>query len=75
MTKEEFLALAGSRYEALQELKKTDSFYDYEKEFEKIMQDLSREVLEQNIGSVPKDRLKKNFDQVWAHRDQQRTSF
>jgi uncharacterized membrane protein len=61
MTKEEFLALAGSRYEALQELKKLDDFYDYEKGFEKIMQDLGREVLEQNIGSVPKDRRKKKL--------------
>ncbi len=61
MTKEEFLALAGSRYEAIQELKKTDNFYDYEKGLEKIMQDLSRKVLEQNIGSVPKDRRKKKL--------------
>ncbi len=60
MNKEEFLALAGSRYEALQALKKLDNFYAFEKGSEKIMNDLSRETLEQNIGSVPKDMGKKH---------------
>ena len=31
MTKEEFLALAGKRYDALQDLNELDNFYDYEK--------------------------------------------
>ncbi len=66
MTREEFLGLAGSRYEALQELKKIDDFYDYEKGVEKIVQELSRKVLEQNIGFVSKDRRKKKFDQVFT---------
>jgi hypothetical protein len=30
MQKEEFIALAASRYEALELLKKYDNFYDYE---------------------------------------------
>ena len=33
MTKEEFLALAGDRYDALQNLNQLNSFYDYEKQF------------------------------------------
>ena len=36
MTKEEYLSIAASKYEELQSLKKIDTFYDYEKEFEKI---------------------------------------
>jgi hypothetical protein len=59
MTKEEFLAIAGERYDALQALNKLDNFYDYEKGFVAIMQDLSREVLENNIGDLSADKRKK----------------
>lgn len=59
MTKEEFLAIAGERYDALQALNKLDNFYDYEKEFVAVLQDLSREVLEKNLGELPSDRRKK----------------
>jgi hypothetical protein len=67
MTEATFMALALERYAALQSLNKIDNFYDYEKEFEKIWQDLGREVLESNLSSVPADRRKKkhlpNLDQ------------
>lgn len=59
MTKEEFLAIAGERYDALQALNKLDNFYDYEKEFVAIMQALSREVLEKNLGELSRDKRKK----------------
>lgn len=59
MTKEEFLAIAGKRYDALQALNKLDNFYDYEKEFVVILQDLGREVLEKNIGELSADKRKK----------------
>jgi hypothetical protein len=59
MTKEEFLAIAGERYDALQALNKLDNFYDYEKAFVTILQDLSREVLEKNIGELSSDKRKK----------------
>jgi hypothetical protein len=61
MTKEEFLALAGDRYDALQGLNKLNSFYDYEKQFVHIWQDLGKAVLENNLGAVPTNRRKKNF--------------
>ena len=32
MTKEEFLALAAARYDAINALQEHDNFYDYEKE-------------------------------------------
>ena len=59
MTKDEFLAIAGQRYEALQALNKLDNFYDYEKEFVSILNDLGRELLQRNIGELPADKRKK----------------
>jgi hypothetical protein len=59
MTEVTFIALAQERYAALQSLNTIDNFYDYEKEFEKIWQDLGREVLESNLSKVPADRRKK----------------
>jgi uncharacterized membrane protein len=49
MEKAEFLALAERRYEALNELGKLDNFYDYEKSFDAIWQDLGRECLERSL--------------------------
>lgn len=59
MTEASFIALAQKRYQELQALNKIDSFYDYEKEFDKIWQDLGRAVLEANVSEVPADRRKK----------------
>jgi hypothetical protein len=59
MTKDEFLHLAGNRYDELQALNKIDNFYDYEKGFVGIWQSLGRSVLEKNLGAVPKDKRKK----------------
>jgi hypothetical protein len=59
MTESTFIALAQKRYAKLQELNKLTSFYDYEKEFDKIWQELGREVLEANISEVPANRRKK----------------
>lgn len=54
MTKEEFLALAESRYDALRELNKGKvNFYDLEVGFSKLWRELGREVLEKSIGAVP----------------------
>lgn len=59
MTESQFLEKAKARYEELQSLNKLDSFFDYEKEFDRIWRDLGREVFESNIGDVPADRRKK----------------
>lgn len=45
--------MAQKRYAALQSLGKTDNFYDYEKEFDKVWQQLGREVLEASISELP----------------------
>ena len=59
MTKEEYLQLAESKWEALQSLQGEASFYEYEKRFDGIMQELNRALLEHSISAVPADRRKK----------------
>ncbi len=59
MTKQEYLALCESRYPEIAKLNEIKDFYEYEKQFEKIMTELSRAVLENNISKVPADRRKK----------------
>ena len=59
MTREEFHQLADKRYEELQSLNKLDNFYDYEKQFVGIWQELGRTVLENNLGDLSKDKRKK----------------
>jgi len=64
MTKEEFLSMAESRYEELKELGKLDNFYDYEKSFDAIWQDLGRMYLERSLQeetSASNDRRKKKL--------------
>lgn len=59
MTEEKFLELCRSKYQQINKLNELKDFYEYEKQFEKIMTDLSRMVLENNISEVPADRRKK----------------
>ena len=59
MTKEEYLQIAATKWEALESLQTEQSFYEYEKRFDGIMQDLNRELLERSISEVPTDRRKK----------------
>ncbi len=66
MSKEEFLAVAEQRYDALQELNQLDSFYNYEKLFLELWPDLGREVLEKNLGPVPLNRRKKKTSRLWG---------
>ena len=55
---------AGKRYDGLQLLNDGRDFYDYEKEFIKIWEDLGREVFEKNINTVSADRRKKKLAAV-----------
>ena len=59
MSKEEYLAKAAARYEAIKGLKDQKDFYSYEAEFEKIWLELGREVLEGSISKVPSNERKK----------------
>jgi ferritin-like metal-binding protein YciE len=64
MTEEKFLELCRSKYEQLNKLNELKDFYEYEKQFEKIMTDLSRTVLQSNLSEVPADRRKKKHSVV-----------
>ncbi len=59
MTEQKFLELCKSRYPEIVKLNEVKDFYEYEKQFEKIMTELSRTVLEDSISEVPADRRKK----------------
>jgi len=59
MTKEEYLSIAAARYDELQSLNELDNFYDYEKKFVGILQDMGRAILEKNLSELPYDRRKK----------------
>lgn len=59
ISKEEFLALAAQKYEQIHDLNQQPTFYDYEKAFIDIWEDLGRQVLEKNLSQVPNDRRKK----------------
>ncbi len=59
MTEDEYVALARQKYQDLQQLKSKPTFYDYEKSFDEIWQDLGRQVLEKSLSDVPADRRKK----------------
>lgn len=63
MTKEEYLAIASSKYDELQALRKIDNFYDYEKEFDKLLRELGRTLFEKTLSEVPADRRKKKHSQ------------
>lgn len=69
MSKEEFLALAEQRYDALRDLNKLDNFYDYEKLFVELWQEFGRETLEKNIGPVPSNRRKKKLHDPGGNRN------
>jgi hypothetical protein len=59
ITKAEYPEIAAQPYDQLQALNKIDNFYDYEKKFVNILNDLGREVLEKNLGELVKDNRKK----------------
>lgn len=63
MTKEEYVAITSAKYDELQALKKIDNFYDFEKGFEKVFNELGRTVLEKSISTPSADRRKKKHSQ------------
>jgi oligoendopeptidase F len=73
MTKEEYLAMESGRYEEIESLKAKDNFYDYEKSFDQIWQDLGRLYLENHMNeqSSTRDQRKKNAYQIRRNKHQQ----
>ena len=69
MTKQEFLVLCEPKYAEVEKLEDIKDFYEYEKAFEQIMTELSRELLQQSISTVPADRRKKKALSLRQNRD------
>lgn len=59
VSKEEYLAMAAQKYEQINQLQQETSFYQYEKKFVDIWEDLGRQVLEKNLSRVPDNRREK----------------
>ena len=59
MTESDFLKLAKDQYKKLAELSQTDSFYEYEKNFDELWVEFGKETLEKSISEVVQDRRKK----------------
>lgn len=72
MKREEFLELAGQKWEKIQEQKEGEaSFYDYEKAFDELWTEFGRQALEGSIGGEKsKDRRKKKaLKPLWEDRN------
>ena len=61
MTKDAYLALASTQYEALKALGKENDFYALEEQFDQLWTALGRSVFEQTLGQVPADSRKKTL--------------
>lgn len=59
MNEQQFLDLCKSKYAEIANLKEQNNFYEYEKQFDKIMTELSRTVFANSISEVSADRRKK----------------
>ena len=53
------IALLLTKNQQIRELDKISSFYDYEKEYVRIVKDIGRQAMEMQLGGAGKDRRKK----------------
>jgi hypothetical protein len=53
------IALLLTKSQQIRELDKINSFYDYEKEYVRIVKDIGRQAMEMQLGDAGKDRRKK----------------
>jgi len=68
MTKEEYLKLAASHWDKLEELEKEDNFYDYEKKFDSLMVEFSHQLLNEQLKGVGSDRRQKKKSKLVTER-------
>lgn len=59
MTKEDYLKIAAEHWETLEKLEKEATFYDYERKFDKMMIDLGRSLMNEQMKGKGTDRRKK----------------
>lgn len=70
MTEETYLLLCKAHWEKFKVLNESTNLYDHEKDFDEMLVNFGRDLLEKSIGEVPKDhRKKKDFDALRADRD------
>jgi len=55
------IALLLTKTAKVRELEKIDSFYDYEKEYIRLVKDIGRQSMEISLGNAGKDRRKKKL--------------
>ena len=59
ISEEKFLALAKAKYAQINGLESSASLLDYERGLWELMRELSRQVMEEQLGDDSKDRRKK----------------
>lgn len=70
MTEEEYMALCKAHWEKFKVLNESTNLYDHEKDFDALLVNFGRDLLEHSVGQVPGDhRKKKDFDALRPDRD------
>lgn len=63
MTEAQFMELARQKWAELQQIQSEPSFYEFERQFDAIVSEFNRELLEATIGQVPRDHRKKKANE------------
>ena len=72
MTEAAFMALARQKWAELQKVKEAKSLYELEEQFDEVVGDMNRQLLESVLGPVAQDhRKKKSTHQVRPRGDSQ----
>lgn len=53
------MEIVAARFEEFKKLEESASFYDFEKEFERLWIELGRELMQASLGDAPAERRKK----------------
>lgn len=59
MDKERFLQLAAQRFEQIDAAKDADNMLDYELQLQQAMQELTQQLINEQLGGTGRDRRKK----------------
>ena len=60
MTKSDYIEMCCQRWDMIENLAASTTFYEHERDFDSIWTEKGREVLESSISTVPKDHRKKS---------------
>ena len=59
MTEEEYLRLCKSHWDSFKKLNESTNLYDHEKDFEAMLIEFGRELLQKSVGEAGRDHRKK----------------